>query len=61
MLQHHLVTCALKMSLFITALQTYRHQPNNYVEEKKSLGVFHSFILTAELMINMGHIYSFLV
>lgn len=41
MLQNHLVTCALKMSLFITALQTYRHQPINYVwGEKKALMFF---------------------
>lgn len=47
MLQHHLVNCALKMSLFITALQTYRHQPINYVGGKKAL-VF--FILSSLLL-----------
>lgn len=43
MLQHHLVTCALKMSLFITTLQTYRHQPINYVWGEKRPWYFSFF------------------
>lgn len=43
MLQHHLVTCALKMSLFITALQRYRHQLIKCLKKKKKvIIVFHS-------------------
>lgn len=41
MLQHHLVTCALKMSLFITALQTNRQI--NYVWGKKRPWCFSFF------------------
>lgn len=43
MLQHHLVTCALKMSLFVTALQTYRYQPINYVKREKRPWCFSFF------------------